>query len=91
MNRSLGLFALLAATSGLSACAGDGVFTLYRSGVSTPEVGISMENARIHIATFDADESEGYNRENCEIASKLFQAQPGVKVRYWCEKGGYRE
>jgi len=52
-------------------------YVLYRSSV----VGVE----RIHIATFDADEGEGYNGANCEIARDLFQKQPGVKVRYWCE------
>jgi hypothetical protein len=46
---------------------------------------------RMHIATFDAEEGEEYNRENCQIAQDLFQKQPGVKVRYWCEMGRYRK
>jgi hypothetical protein len=50
-----------------------------------------MDDVRIHVATFDAAEGEGYNRENCDTASQLFQAQPGIKVRYWCEKGRYRK
>jgi hypothetical protein len=58
--------------------------TLYRSSVSD-------ELARYHIATFDATENAQYNWENCQIARELFLAQPGVKVRYWCEKGRYRE
>jgi hypothetical protein len=45
---------------------------------------------RLHVATFDAQESESYNRENCLVAANLFAAQPGVKVRYFCEKGRYR-
>lgn len=45
---------------------------------------------RIHVATFDAAETEAYNSENCRIAAELFQQQPNVKVRYWCEKGRYR-
>lgn len=57
--------------------------TLYRSSTATP-------NARIHVATFDSKDSDEYNRENCQFAMDLFQAQPGVKVRYWCEKGRYR-
>jgi len=60
-------------------------YTLYRNTVveGTPQ--------RVHMATFDADENEDYNRENCQTAAELFQAQPGVMVRYWCEKGRYRE
>ena len=72
--------------SALSACAQDPseVYTLYRSSVVTP-------NARIHIATFDADESGDYNQENCWTAADLFQNQPGVRTRFWCEQGTYRE
>lgn len=58
-------------------------YTLYRSSVSFP-------NARLHIATFDSSDGDEYNRENCQLAMDLFQNQPGVKVRYWCEKGRYR-
>ena len=61
---------------------GDGTtFTLYRS---------SPTDMRIHVATFDATAGEAYNRGNCEIARELFQAQPGVSVKYWCEKGRFR-
>jgi hypothetical protein len=59
------------------------VYTLYR----TSPVDASM---RLHVATFDAQESESYNRENCLVAANLFAGQPGVKVRYFCEKGRYR-
>jgi len=45
---------------------------------------------RIHVATFDSDDGDKYNEENCRMAMELFQKQPGVKVRYWCEKGRYR-
>ena len=62
----------------------DKVYTLYRNA-------FFETNARTHVATFDADESEAYNKENCEIARDLFQDQPGVSVTYWCEKGYYRE
>ena len=61
------------------------VYTLYRS---SPVQGYSQ---RIQMATFDADGPEYVNRGNCEIAADLFQAQPGVTVKYWCEKGRYRE
>ena len=56
--------------------------TLYRSSMTGP--------MRIHIATFGSQDGEEYNRDNCHIAGDLFQQQPGVKVRYWCEKGRYR-
>jgi len=44
---------------------------------------------RLHVATFDAAGGGDYNRQNCGIAQELFQQQPGVKVRYWCEKGRF--
>ena len=59
------------------------IYTLYRSSVTSADL-------RIHVATYDADEGEAYNRENCQIGAELFQSQPGVKVRYWCEKGRFR-
>lgn len=66
------------------------VATLYRDSVA-------IQNARIHIATFDADLSTSggttfeYNWENCKIAAELFHSQEGVKVKYWCEKGFFRK
>lgn len=76
----------LAAFFGLSlALAGCGeqssTYTLYRSSVTGP--------MRIHVATFDARDGGDYNRENCQVAQSLFQAQPGVAVRYWCKVGNY--
>lgn len=49
---------------------------------------------RIHVATFDADEgdsSQKYNKENCISSASLFQNQPGVIVKYWCEEGRYHK
>lgn len=60
------------------------VFTLYRNS----PVGAGF-GERFHIATFDANQSEGYNQENCFLARDLFQLQPGVGVDYWCEAGRY--
>jgi len=62
----------------------DRVFTLYRDSVTD-------QNIRIHIATFDVDEKETYNKENCSVAQELFKNQPGVKVKYWCEKGYFKK
>lgn len=73
-----------AAMVSLASCGnGSETYTLYRSSALQP-------NARIHVATFDADESEAYNSENCRTAVSLFSEQPGILVRYWCEKGEYR-
>jgi len=60
------------------------IVTLYRNSVLDSEM-------RIHIATFDAGAGAIYNSENCQIAAQLFQGQPGVTVRYWCEPGPYRK
>ena len=62
----------------------DAVYTLYRDSVLD-------KSLRIHVATFDADASQAYNKENCEIARDLFEGQPDVESTYWCEKGYYRE
>jgi len=79
-------FALLPALSGCSpsGASDDRTFTLYRNSVTDPSM-------RIHVATFDATEKEEYNRENCDTAAKLFGAQPGVKTKFWCEKGRFRK
>ncbi len=69
----------------LFGCGGsDDTYTLYRSSI--------VGTLRIHVATFDAaGESEEYNRENCFTAQKLFENQPGVLTRFWCEKGRYKK
>jgi hypothetical protein len=88
----LGRFAIVAILVALPATAGadfgsrtlaDKVYTLYRNNVEAP-------HARTHVATFDADADAKTNRENCEFVTRLYQAQPGVNVKYWCEKGYYR-
>jgi len=78
--------AVLAAAIGLAGCdllATTTSYTLYRSSLLD-------SNLRVHVATFDVSESEGYNRENCELAAKLFAGQPSVQTKFWCEKGRYR-
>ena len=80
----------LALSIALSAC-GDGsstsessTYVLYRNSVTDKDM-------RLHVATFDASEGEGYNHENCEQAKELFQAQSGVKTKFWCEKGRFKK
>jgi hypothetical protein len=68
----------------LTSCELGGTYTLYRNSTTN-------ENMRIHVATFDAAEGNDYNSANCDIAKNLFASQDGVKVRYWCEKGGYKK
>jgi len=77
----------LIAIAFLTVCDDSNVYTLYRASPTAGE--IHGEKARIHVATFDAAQSEEYNRLNCETARQLFAAE-GVTVRYWCEKGRYR-
>lgn len=60
------------------------VFTLYRNSVTDG-------NLRIHVATFDAHEKVEYNHGNCEQTQALFQNQPGVTAKFWCEKGRFRK
>jgi hypothetical protein len=89
--KSLGV-ALLIVVCGITGCIFIGipeskVYTLYRSGVFQPTM-------RIHIATFDADDeqsTEEYNHDNCEQTRGLFQTQPGVGTKYWCEKGRFKQ
>lgn len=45
---------------------------------------VAKEN--ILVASFNAKESDDYNRKNCDIAKGLFQSQPGVTEKYMCIK-----
>jgi hypothetical protein len=62
----------------------DGSYTLYRNSVSFADM-------RIHVASFDAEDGEQYNKENCNVARELFAKQPGVTVKYWCERGRFKK
>jgi hypothetical protein len=67
------------------ACAREpGAYTLLR----TETVG---DTARIVVATFDADETEQFNKGNCEHARELFQIEPANRARFWCERGKVRK
>jgi hypothetical protein len=69
---------------GTTAAANETAATLIRNSVLN-------ENMRLHIATFDTNAGEAYNWENCQLAAKLFQAQPNVTTRFWCEKGKFKD
>jgi hypothetical protein len=85
MYRMSGAAVWLSALLALSACARQvGTYVLYRSS----PIDATM---RIHVSTFDAADGDTYNRGNCEVAAGLFQAQQGVTVRYWCEKGPFQK
>jgi hypothetical protein len=50
------------------------------------------DSLRVHVATFDTDAGEIYNRNVCNEAAVLFHGTSGpVKLNYWCEKGQYRK
>ena len=59
-------------------------FTLYRNSLTD-------ENMRVHVASFNAAHGEAYNKGNCEQAQQLFQAQPRVRTKFWCEKGIFKK
>lgn len=85
MNFSLRTLLPLALGVLIVGCDSDSdTFTLYRNSVTN-------ENMRIHVASFNAADGEAYNRGNCEQAQLLFQAQPGVKTKFWCEKGVFKK
>jgi hypothetical protein len=62
----------------------DAAYTLYRNSVFDA-------NERIHVATFNAADGDSYNNENCKLAATLFESQPSVVTKFWCEKGHYRK
>ena len=86
ITSSLAAGACLALILVISGCGvtDSNTYTLYRSSVLD---GVN----RIHISTFDAEDGEDYNEGNCRLAAELFQQQPDVKTRFWCEKGRYRK
>lgn len=92
---SAGILAVAAGCERPAPLADEGaVYTLIRSSVTDQDDPLSEKpKMRIHVATFDAEQGESsdrYNSENCDAARALFAGQPGVRVRYWCEKGRYR-
>ena len=68
------------------------ISTLYRDspGLSA----IDLPNVRVHVATFDTDETSGYNHRECDRISRLLNANAEaqkVSTKYWCEPGRYTE
>ncbi len=62
----------------------DEIYTLYRDSV--------LDNTmRVHVATFDVKNDHKFNMETCEQARNLFQNQPDITTRFWCEKGRFKE
>lgn len=82
------LFVCCAAISATTSAAPDDnsgvVFTLYRNSAVNGAL-------RMHVATFDAADGKAYNMANCGQAADLFEGQPGVKTRFWCEPGRFKQ
>lgn len=78
----LPVFALLIVAGCDTGTDGRDMYTLYRSDTEDPA-------HRVHVATFDAENGQEYNRSNCSRAQQLFQAQPGGTTRFWCERGRF--
>lgn len=60
---------------------GNETYTLYRE---------SVVEERVHVATFDTKYGGEHNLKVCMITKDLFEADAGVIVKFWCEKGRYR-
>ena len=86
MKKLVPLLAILMCASATvaSGASENDVHTLYRNSLTDV-------NMRLHVATFDSADGDSYNRENCELAAKLFESQPGVKTKFWCEKGRFKK
>jgi len=85
MKLFLQILSLLLLVGLMAGCdSGNEAFTLYRNSVTD-------ENMRIHVASFNSTDGEAYNRENCQQAQLLFQAQSGVRTKFWCEKGVFKK
>lgn len=81
---SLRMAPALAAALSIAGCDGDrDVWTLYRNS----PIDLS---ARVHWATFDADEPRDYNLRNCQMAADLLNKQAPRGIRWWCGAGRYR-
>ena len=67
-------------------------------GIKTPEEkvytldrdSILLEGERIHFATFDANDTEQYNKDNCLSTADLIMKLPNLQEKYWCENGYYK-
>ncbi len=62
----------------------DRVYTLYRNTAFD-------KSSRVHVGTFDADDSVIYNQSMCEKTKNLMLTEPDLADRYWCEPGYFRK
>jgi len=74
---------LLASVASAAPIPDTSTYTLYRNSMTDTAM-------RLHVASFNTAEGTAYNRENCALAQQLFQHQPSVKTRFWCEPGNFR-
>jgi len=63
----------------------ESVVTLYS------ESDLLGENARVHVATFDAYKDLEYNSGNCQIGAALRMETATSGIKYWCEEGHFKE
>lgn len=52
---------------------------------------VSDSTARVHVSTFDSHAGNDFNKKNCEATRQLFQKQPGLTTKFWCEVGRFRK
>jgi hypothetical protein len=78
----------IAAIAVLSLLAGCGVATEDDNDVYTLYRRSPVGEDRVHVATFDADQSGDYNLDNCLITRDHFKER--AVVEFWCEKGRFR-
>ena len=95
---SLLVFPLL--LNGCSLFEGSPTYTLYRN--SNVSLDFAKVQARRHVATFDVDDSShNFNRDNCAMASRLYNANIQTlnpiteyntvqRIGFWCEEGRFR-
>lgn len=84
MTKFIGIILFFLAVLASGCSPNNETFTLYRNSVTD-------ENMRVHVASFNAADGEIYNKGNCEHAQLLFQAQPDIKTKFWCEKGIFKK
>ncbi len=74
--------------SSCSKSSSENIYTLYRGGAIAKDL-------RIHYATFETKgEADDWNKSNCEEVSDFLnekQKIQAIPVRFWCEKGSFRE
>jgi len=86
------IFISCATMSGCADDRGAETYTLYRNSIIASDM-------RIHVATFDATETDRlYNRNNCEMSVRLrnanvkaFDPNSNQTAGFWCEPGKFAE